>query len=520
MAEQVGDETRDVPPPIEGGGAALAVVGLTKSFGPIRALRDVSLSVSSGEIRAVCGENGAGKSTLVKILTGVYRPDSGRVSMGGTVHDIRRPQQAQDLGIAFVSQELSLAPHLSVADNIWLGSSRVPVFHRRADLRNRARAALDTLGLDYLNLDTPVGALSMGERQLVEIARMLSRDAQVLILDEPTATLSDVEIERIFFALKALRDEGRTIIYITHRLGEVFELCDSVTVLRNGSLVDTSDVGAIDRDILIEKMLGRSVLDMYPAASGAGGDPVLTVENLRLPDVFEDVGFVVQRGRIVSIAGQIGSGATEVVRVLAGMPYEVTGRVTVAGERMRLGSVAAAQARNVNFVSEDRAGEGIFLHLRVLDNLVATRLAEFRRFGVLDWRAIRRTARNLAVRVGMDESRLGSAADELSGGNQQKIAFGRAADPERPGILLMNEPTRGVDVGARAEIYGIMRSLCESGYGLVMTSSDLEEVVGLSDVVITMFRGKIVGRYDREEIAIHRILADITHPVDVSGAAA
>lgn len=498
----------------------LAVEGLSKRFGPITALSDVSLSLERGEIRAICGENGAGKSTLVKILTGVYRPDRGVIRIEGEVRDIRRPQHAQELGLALVAQELSLVPHLSIYDNIWLGNRSVPLLHRRQRLRQRAREALKTLGVDHLGLDTPVGALSIGERQLVEISRLLARNARVLILDEPTATLSDIEIEKIFAALKGLKAEGRSILYITHRLGEVFQICDSVTVLRNGAHVATRAVADIDRDGMIEMMLGRSFVEMYPETKHPGNVPLLEVEGLCVPGSVADFSMTVPAGKVVCIAGQMGSGATEVVRALAGLAHDATGRVSVGGKPMPLGSVPKARARNVVFISEDRAHEGIFLHLRVLDNLVGTRLGRYSRFGVLSWPRLRTVAARLAGQVGLDRGRMYSMADELSGGNQQKLAFGRSIGHGVGGVLLMNEPTRGVDVGARAEIYALMRELCDLGYALVMTSSDLEEVVGISDLIITMYRGREVGRYDRTAVDTRTLLADITQPREPAGSAA
>jgi ribose transport system ATP-binding protein/rhamnose transport system ATP-binding protein len=497
----------------EGVASVLGVRGLSKSFGAIAALKHVSLDIAAGEVRAICGENGAGKSTLVKILTGVYRPDAGSVTVNGEPCVIASPRHAQELGIALVAQELSLCPDLSVEDNIWLGSVKVPFFHKQAWLRERARAALDLLGASHIKLDAPVGALAIGERQLVEIARMLTRDARVLILDEPTATLTDLEIERIFAALAAIKREARSIIYITHRLGEVFRICDTVTVLRNGELVATDRVAALDRQTLIERMLGRSFVEMYPEAPRADGAPALVVEDLSVPGRVDRFSISVPRGKIVCLAGQVGSGAAEIVCALAGLVHNASGEVLVDGKPLRLGSSARALQRNLMFVSGDRAEEGVFRRLKVSDNLVATRLGAFARGGLLLRRALRTAAAKLAGEVGVDRRRLHAFADELSGGNQQKLAFGRTIGDGEPGVLLMNEPTRGVDVGARAEIYRLIRQFCDDGHCLVMASSDIEEVLGMSDVIVTMYRGRQVASYRRDTATMQQVLADITHPV-------
>jgi len=491
----------------------LSVERLGKSYTGVRALHDVSFSLEPGEIRGICGENGAGKSTFVKILMGIIQPDSGSIRVAGRVREIHGPRQAQELGLGIVAQELSLAPHLSILDNIWLGGADVPLFHRRQALRQRAQRALDALGVGDWDLQRPVGALTMGQRQIVEIARLLARDARVLILDEPTATLSDSEIERIHGVLRELRAQGRSVIYISHRLGEIFELCDTVTVLRNGEHVATRPVGEVTRERLIELMLGRRFEEMYPQipAHPDAGDG-LVFDRLTVPGMVHDFSAIAPRGKILCVAGQIGSGAAMVTRAAAGLVPDALGRLTLDARALRLGSVPHCVARNVFFISEDRAAEGLFPPLKVLDNLVATRLDAHAPLGVLSWRALRRIATHLAERVGVDRNRLGTAAVNLSGGNQQKLLFGRTLERTEPGVLLMNEPTRGIDVGARAEIYRLMRKLCDLGYALVMTSSDLEEVVGIADIVVTMYRGRTVARYERERIDMSTILADITHP--------
>ncbi len=492
----------------------LSVERISKSYSGVAALRDVSFSLETGEIRAVCGENGAGKSTFVKILMGITRPDSGSIRIAGQTGDIRGPQHAQGLGLGFVAQELSLAPHLSVLDNIWLGSTGIPLFHRRPELRRRAQQALTDLGVGDWDLDTPVGTLTIGQRQIVEIARLLARDARVLILDEPTATLSDSEIERILAVLRALKRQGRSVIYISHRLGEVFELCDTVSVFRNGEHVATQPVGEVTRERLIEMMLGRPFEEMYPQARTQPEDGnALVVEGLTVPGLVHDFSISAPRGKIVCIAGQIGSGAAMVTRALAGLVPDAQGKVSLDGKYLRLGSVPHCVMRNVFFLSEDRGAEGLFHAMSVLDNLVATRLAAYARLGVLSWPALRRIGARLAERGRVDRHRLRGPAAHLSGGNQQKLLFGRALDRAEAGVLLMNEPTRGIDVGARAEIYRLMRELCDLGYALIMTSSELEEVVGMADRVVTMYRGRIVSRYDRDQLSVPSILADITHPV-------
>ncbi|WP_213958863.1 sugar ABC transporter ATP-binding protein [Variovorax sp. dw_954] len=491
----------------------LHIEGLSKRFGGVRALNNVSLTLCAGEIRAICGENGAGKSTLVKVLTGIVSPDDGTIRLDGEVRRFDGPRQAQANGINLVSQELSVCPDLSVLDNIWLGTIGVPFFHRARHLRERAAQILSDLGAGNIDLDASVAQLNTGERQIVEIVRMLARDTRILILDEPTATLSDQEIARVLTALRAVRSTGKSILYITHRLSEVFELCDTATVMRNGEVVADCSVADVDRKSLIELMLGRSLGEMYPTRQATSEGPVaLSIRGLNIPHVAGPIDLAVPAGQIVCLTGQVGCGAEGVVRAICGLLNNAVGEVVVEGRPVPLGRPEKAFQAGVRFVSGDRAGEGIFVNQTVADNLVATRLPRRSRWGLVNRAALRTEAGQLAEGVTLNRARLSSLASELSGGNQQKIAFGRYVDDPDTRVIVMIEPTRGIDVGARAEIYKLMRALCARGYGILVASTDFSEVLGLSDAIVTMYRGTIVGRYAAQEATLPRIVADVTHP--------
>ena len=489
----------------------LSVRGLTKRFGSIAAIEDISLDLHRSEVRALCGGNGAGKSTLVKILTGVLAPSEGTLEVEGRRRKFRNPVDAQYAGLTLVAQELSLAPDLSVHDNLWLGHASAPFARRTAQSTATARQALDAVGLESISLEVRVRDLALAERQLLEIARGLVRNASVLILDEPTATLSEREIDKVFDAVRKLKARDCSVIYITHRMGEVYELCDTVTVMRNGRVVTTQPVTEMPRDRLLELMIGRVLTDVYPKATVQPGAVMLDVSDLQVPGVIEGFDLKLRAGEIVGIIGQIGSGATESTRALAGLIHNARGNVEVGGRKLRLGMPAAVLKSGVRFVSEDRASEGVFLDMPARMNLVSTRLAEVSSKGVLPAGRLGRIADRLAQQVGFDPARLYLAAGRLSGGNQQKLAVGRCSDRRLPGVILMNEPTRGVDMGARAEIYQTLRRLCDDGNAVLLASTDLEEVIGLVDRAVTMFRGRIVGVHDRGTFTETAILSEITN---------
>ncbi|HEY7967499.1 MAG TPA: sugar ABC transporter ATP-binding protein [Solirubrobacteraceae bacterium] len=489
------------------------VEGLTKSYGAIQALRDVSLSIPAGEVHGVCGHNGAGKSTLVKCLVGLTRPDSGVIRVDGQAVHLHGPQDAQSHGIAIVDQELSLVPALSVEDNIFLGGIDVPMRHHRSALRRRARDLLDSLGLSHVPLNAPVERLLIGERQLVEVARLLARDARLLILDEPTATLSTTEIERVFAAVRELVAQGRSVIFVSHRLGEVFEICHRVTVFRDGERVATHAIGELDRPALVKLMLGEMegapsvtpIEDHHSARTVA-----MRIGHLNVPGRVRDFSLTVHRGEIVGLAGQVGSGASEVLRALGGLIPGATGACEVAGRPARLRRPMAAVEAGVLYVPSDRQGEGLFLHKPVEQNLTVIRLRWISRFGLLLGRRSRALATELAARVDVARDRLGAPAAELSGGNQQKVLLGRVLARSGTAVLALDEPTRGVDVGGRGDIHRLIRDETRTGIAVIFSSTELDEVLDLADTVVTMFEGSIVSIVPRAQANSASVLEDMT----------
>lgn len=488
----------------------LEMQGISKRFGSINALSDISFEVRAGEVMALVGENGAGKSTLVKILVGLHRADAGRIVIEGEEADLSSTQKAGGAGIAIVQQELSLVPSMSVAENVFLGHPGAASWSTPRRLAARAAPFLKMVGLGNLDPLETVAFLSVAERQLIELARLISRDARVLILDEPTAALSDREIERVMGVVRTLRSEGRSVIYVTHRLAEVFELADRVAVLRDGRSQPPVPVSELSLDDLVERMLGVFLDHMYPPRSSAMGEPVLVASEVSTAGLQAPVGLTVRRGEILGLAGQLGSGSSSLLRAIAGMQPRVGG-VVVSGEDLAPHSITRAVRAGVAYCSADRKHDGIFLVRPVIENLTAPALSRVTREGWLSSRLERRLGERIASLFQVDVRRLSSIAGNLSGGNQQKVALGKWIGPE-PRALLVDEPTRGVDVGARAEIYGHLRKLAESGLAIVFASSDMQEVLGLSDTVATFYRGRLVSTGPIEEMDAARVLREVTHP--------
>jgi ABC-type sugar transport system ATPase subunit len=487
----------------------LELRSLDRRFGAIPAVAGFSLALAPGEIHGLCGHNGAGKSTVVKMVCGLLQPDAGEVLIDGESVQLSSPQAAQRCGIAHVHQELSVISTLKVSENLMLGRFDEALWLRRRAIKDRSAELLTFVGLPTNLVDTTVGDLNIGQRQLVEIARSMGRGARVLLLDEPTATLSKNEIDLVFRAIRKVADQGCSVIFVSHRLGEVIELCDRVTVMRDGVAVSTMTTDGLVPDEIISHMLG-SLPDAAVRAPVLEQEVCLSTLNLSVPGMFGPVSLDVRPGRIYALAGQIGSGASEVLRALAGLYPATTGRVTVDHRPLALGRPILTRRRGVAFVSGDRKSEGLFLQRNVEVNLLASRLSSVSRAGIVLGRLKRALARQLATAAGVATDRLATRVVDLSGGNQQKVFVGRNLDDPEIRVLLLDEPTRGVDVAGRRAIHDLLRAAAERGVAVVFASTELDELVELADTVITMREGLVVSTL-QSPVNPATVLADMTY---------
>ncbi len=498
------ETTTTAAPPAAPGKVLLEMKGIGKSFPGVKALQGVSLTVRAGQVHALLGENGAGKSTLIKILSGAYTRDEGEILFDGQVADIRKPEDAQALGISTIYQEFNLAKDLTVAENIFLG--QLPRKGLRVDwdaARAGARALLDRLG-SSIGADTIVAGLTVAEQQLVEIAKALNRKTRILIMDEPSAVLSEADLEHLFKVVRALQAEGIGIIYISHRMREIFELADEVTILKDGRYVTTRPVAGTSMDELVKLMIGRDLKDAYPKRTPKLGEVLLEVKNLRRAKLVHDVSFQVRAGEIVGFAGITGSGRTEVMRAIFGAdPHSA--EMTMAGKPYRPGSPTDAIRAGIALVNEDRKAHGLFLKLDVTFNTTITALKSYCKSGV-----IQRKREGAQVQKMIEDLRIKTPDAKflvlnMSGGNQQKVILARWLSIDTR-ILIMDEPTRGIDVGSKSEIYAIMNELTSRGVGIIMISSELPEVLGMSDRIMVMREGTIVGELSRAEATEEAIM--------------
>jgi rhamnose transport system ATP-binding protein len=484
----------------EPGGPApiLEVREIEKSFPGVRALSGVSFDVRPGEVHALLGENGAGKSTLIKIMSGVYEPDAGSILVDGKPVRFSTPDDARRARVATIYQELLLFPELSVAENIFLGHAPRAQAGRvdwRA-MRAKAQRLLDSLEIDDLAPDQIVGVLSVGNRQRVEILRALSHDARILIMDEPTAALTESDVTRLFDVVRRLKQRGVGIVYISHRLDEIYAIADRVTVLRDGAYVGTRHVADTNAAGLVQMMVGRRIDNLFPKTPAPIGEPVLEARDLVRMPLTKGVSLTVRAGEIVGLAGLVGSGRSELAQTLFGMTPAESGEIRLNGATVRIDSPGSARAKGIAYVPEDRAAQGLVRAMSVLHNFSLAALGSLSRGGFIDRAGERRMADEGVRRFAVKTSSVDEIAARLSGGNQQKIVLGKWL-ANNPKLLILDEPTRGIDVGAKAEIHRLMSQLAGQGVAILMISSELPEVLGMSDRVLVMREGRLVAEFDR-----------------------
>jgi rhamnose transport system ATP-binding protein len=476
----------------------LEVRDIEKTFPGVRALSGVSFEVRAGEVHALLGENGAGKSTLIKIISGVYEPDSGSILIGGRETRFTSPEDAKRAGVATIYQELLLFPELTVAENIFLGHAPRAGMGRIdwSAMRARAEALLASLEIDDLAANQVVGALSVGNRQRVEILRALSHDARILIMDEPTAALTESDVTRLFDIVRRLRARGVGIVYISHRLDEIFAIGDRVTVLRDGAYVGARNVADTNASELVQMMVGRRIDNLFPKTTVPFGAPVLEARDIVRHPITKGVSLTVRAGEIVGLAGLVGSGRSELAQTLFGITPAESGEIRLMGEGVTIDSAETARSKGIAYVPEDRGVQGLVRPMSVLHNFSLAALGSLSRAGFIDRGAERRMAEEGVRRFRVKTSSVDEVAGRLSGGNQQKIVLGKWL-ANNPKLLILDEPTRGIDVGAKAEIHRLMSELAGAGVAILMISSELPEVLGMSDRVLVMREGRLVAEFDR-----------------------
>jgi ABC-type sugar transport system ATPase subunit len=486
--------------------AFLSVEHISKIFPGVRALDDVSVDFEKGSVHALMGENGAGKSTLGKIIAGIYQADSGAIKIEGEMVYPTDPLSAQRLGIALVHQELAFCPNLSVAENLQLGTTPEKFgFVDRSRLVTRARQLMAEIGVD-MDVHTPVAQLTTGQEQMVQIASAIGINARIIIFDEPTSSLSVNESEQLFRLISRLKERGTTIIYVSHRMDEIFRLGDMVTVLRDGKHVATEPIAQTNRQRLIRQMVGRDVLAKRPNHLDlTPGEEILRVENLSSIGKFEKIALTVRRNEIVGMAGLVGAGRTDVAKAIFGLDRLATGDLYIKGEKVHLGRVNESMKRRIGYLPEDRKKEGLILMMSILDNISLPHLDFFSRLGFVDQRKERSEVKKLTDRLRVKAPTLDSVTAGLSGGNQQKVAIAkwlaRSCD-----LLIVDEPTRGVDVGAKAEIYELLDEVACQGVAVLMISSELPELLSLSRRIITMREGFLTGEVPHDQFSQEALL--------------
>ena len=492
------------------GEVVLALRDVSKSFGPVVALRSGRIEARAGSIHALVGENGAGKSTLVKIVAGVHRRDAGEFLLGGEEVDFGSTAESKDAGVAVIYQEPTLFPDLSVTENIFMGRQPTGRGRRidRAAMYAEAERLFSRLGV-HIDPRRPALGLSIADQQILEIAKAISLDARLLIMDEPTAALSGVEVERLFQVARSLRDEGRALIFISHRFDEVFGLCDTITVMRDGAYVDTVTTADTSVDAIVAMMVGREVGDLFPKTAAELGEPVLQVENLSSTGLFHDVSFEVRAGEIVGLAGLVGAGRSEVARAVFGVDRYDSGSVTLDGKSVPRHNPRAAIHRGIAFIPEDRRKQGLVTEASVARNIAGVIRGGLSRFGLLTGFDEGKAARPWAARLEVKTSSLDADAATMSGGNQQKVVIAKWL-ATNPRLLIIDEPTRGIDVGTKAEVHRLLSELAGQGMAILMISSELPEVLGMADRVLVLCEGRLTADIPRDEATPENVMRAAT----------
>jgi ribose transport system ATP-binding protein len=501
----------------------LEVRGISKSFPGVRALKNVDLRIWPGEVHALMGENGAGKSTLMKILAGAYRPDSGEILIDGKTVQFRTPHEARSAGIGIIYQELTVAPNLTVSGNVFLGSElkRFGFMKDTAQMDRKTQEVLDRLGARF-KASERAAHLAVAEQQQVEIARALFYKSRVLVMDEPTAALSDRETDRLFDVVRQLRSEGLAIIYISHRMAEVYELADRLSVLRDGEYVGEFKRPEFAADKVIEMMVGRRLEDFYERAKHTAAEVVLDVRNMSDGKRVKNVSFQLRKGEVLGLAGLVGAGRTELARLVFGADKRKSGEVYLNGQKLKINQPQNAVRAGIGYVPEDRKLQGVFLQMSSAENITMNILGDCAAGGVLNFAKLRTRATAEVKSLRVRTASLNSRAGGLSGGNQQKLLLARWLEIN-PKVLMLDEPTRGVDVGAKAEIYGLIHQLVEKGMAVLFISSELPEIVGICDRVLVMREGEITGQVggdtgiDITQQNIMKFATDVTRSGSTNG---
>jgi len=478
----------------------LEMRNISKSFPGVRAVDDVTLELKKGEVLALVGENGAGKSTLMKILSGAYTADKGEIFISGEKKKITSPKDALDAGISVMYQEFNNFEPISIAENIFAGRLFTRGFTKAIDYRKLAeesRKILEEIGLKRDPFEK-IRNLSVAEKQIVEIAKALSRDTKILVMDEPTAALNDKEVENLFRLIREIKEKGTSIIYISHRLDEIFQICDRVQVMRDGKSVYISDIKDTSKSQIISQMVGREMTDMYPKRESDKGEYVLEVEKLCTSEV-SDISFKVRSGEVLCLFGLMGAGQANIVETLFGIRHMHSGKIKIEGKEVIIKNPRSAKKQGIAYVPSDRKIEGLMLRHSVLNNITLTILEKISNFLRIDLKRENKEVEKWVSRLNIKTPSYKTLVEKLSGGNQQKVVIAKwlAANPK---VLILNEPTRGVDVGAKAEIYGIMEDLCENNVAIIMVSSDLNEVLSMSDRIVIIHEGRINGEVEGKEI--------------------